>query len=1412
MVTSRDVFVSYSHNDHATVAQLVGALRARGLSVRWDDDVPAGSRFDQELTKMLGDAAVVVVVWSAESAKSSFVLREAAIAQDESKLLPVSIDGTVPPAFRAMQTVMLTEWRGEPDDPLIERLASDLSAWQVDPDAVEAATSAASKKGETEVPSRRPLRPAADELLRLALSVSLLRGAKDVSALDVLLAILVQPEHTQLDLRQLAAGATALVREMVPAPSDERVSRAMRSVGVDRRKVVLQDTDADTYSRLLDVIRSADSIAGRVGAREIYAHHVLAAALDDERIEPVVLSSLGVDEKDLRTALRNAIGLRWRSESAVEWDSILGPVAENPWVPPYLDRVFAIDTLGSQGIRGIAVLVEDETVVTSLAAVDGLPFVDIESLGTKVSSQAGVVRDDGADPSRRVAVLAPQSPLEATSAQLSLGVGPAVRGDAVDVVMVASEGELRVVRGSVSSPDPSSLSVEVDTVAPDVVVAGAPILAGGRVIGLAASLTERMVTAVSSDVLRSVIEGLNARRGAGEESAAVDVAADSAALAASAASAASADTASRPDDSTTPPPETQSGPAARPAGRAQLLAGAAADTVPRPGDGRVRKADRLGVTEEVEMLVSVLLAKDTPLPLAVGLFGDWGSGKSFFMALMEERMGELSSMAGKKVPEAMPYCGNVRTVRFNAWHYVDADLWASLAATLFDALADGAEEDAAAKALDALDSARSVVDTAKEDRIELERQLDVLEKSTGKATAAWRPSVAVALHVVRGDKDLAANLKTIVATEQAVAEDQTVEGQAGAPTTQAGAPTTQAGAPSTAASTDDANRLAEALGAAETVGQQVQNVRRLFREEVLHRSRTATLVTFFVLLVAAGWLAWGNSWDTAQKALAVVVAGAAALAPALAATTRILSLAREAREARERPLELKREAVVKARATEEFAEREVERRERDVRDIHDQGLQLQNFVRERAASADYRSRLGVMSQLRHDFEQLVALISSTSSDGASQNGKSQGSAALSDEGPSPASADGPATQQVRSEPGTEGTGEVRAPIKKAERIVLFIDDLDRCPDDKVVAVLQAVHLLLAFELFVVVVGVDSRWLVRSLDAHFENLLEEPSQYLEKIFQIPYILRRMSTDSYRDLIVELTPPPKTPPSSGDERRGPGPAPASPGLPGSNGNSSVSQQAVVDSETGTPSTADGPGANGAPAGEPAPPARGAQPAPEDGAGQDDAREDDAGQDDANAHDTASGEHAAPDGHRETEEPEDHAEAPAPEAPPALPRSEALFISSEERRLLGELDGLSLTPRSTKRLVNIYRMLRVSVPDTELSDFDPEHGREFEVVVVLLGILVGRPSDVSDVFSALMSQPKEAVFKDFLEAAFPHVYKPLEDLVVAVEPHGMPVYQRWAPRVARFSFRMAGGIPAVSEGPQEPAGGESSQHPAT
>ena len=86
-------------------------------------------------------------------------------------------------------------------------------------------------------------------------------------------------------------------------------------------------------------------------------------------------------------------------------------------------------------------------------------------------------------------------------------------------------------------------------------------------------------------------------------------------------------------------------------------------------------------------------------------------------------------------------------------------------------------------------------------------------------------------------------------------------------------------------------------------------------------------------------------------------------------------------------------------------------------------------------------------------------------------------------------------------------------LPKIDRIVLYIDDLDRCPPKRVVEVLEAVHLILALELFVVIIAVDPRWLLQSLRLHYADLLQDEgeleetwesthSTVPEKMIQIP----------------------------------------------------------------------------------------------------------------------------------------------------------------------------------------------------------------------------------------------------------------------------------------------------------------------
>ena len=95
----------------------------------------------------------------------------------------------------------------------------------------------------------------------------------------------------------------------------------------------------------------------------------------------------------------------------------------------------------------------------------------------------------------------------------------------------------------------------------------------------------------------------------------------------------------------------------------------------------------------------MIAARSTSPPLSIGLFADWGSGKSFLIRKVQARVRLLSERA-RAAPESAAHCGYIRNVEFNAWHFADANLWASLATHILDALAkpEHAEDDVATAA------------------------------------------------------------------------------------------------------------------------------------------------------------------------------------------------------------------------------------------------------------------------------------------------------------------------------------------------------------------------------------------------------------------------------------------------------------------------------------------------------------------------------------------------------------------------------------------------------------------------------------------------------------------------------------------------------------------------------------------
>lgn len=115
------IFISYAHEDREAAARLAELIKARGDEVFWDDDIDAGSRWDEALENELRRADRVVVLWSRHSVRSEWVRLEAGEAGG--RLLPARLEDVRQPlAFRLRQFVDLLDWEGEADHPGIRRL------------------------------------------------------------------------------------------------------------------------------------------------------------------------------------------------------------------------------------------------------------------------------------------------------------------------------------------------------------------------------------------------------------------------------------------------------------------------------------------------------------------------------------------------------------------------------------------------------------------------------------------------------------------------------------------------------------------------------------------------------------------------------------------------------------------------------------------------------------------------------------------------------------------------------------------------------------------------------------------------------------------------------------------------------------------------------------------------------------------------------------------------------------------------------------------------------------------------------------------------------------------------------------------------------------------------------------------
>jgi len=95
--------------------------------------------------------------------------------------------------------------------------------------------------------------------------------------------------------------------------------------------------------------------------------------------------------------------------------------------------------------------------------------------------------------------------------------------------------------------------------------------------------------------------------------------------------------------------------------------------------------------------------------------------------------------------------------------------------------------------------------------------------------------------------------------------------------------------------------------------------------------------------------------------------------------------------------------------------------------------------------------------------------------------------------------------------------EIRKLYGKDYRVVIFIDDLDRCSADKALEVLESIKLFLGMEGFIFVVGLSHKTVTKLITKAYSATGVKGEDYLKKIIQIPIKIPSWTEENIIDLI-------------------------------------------------------------------------------------------------------------------------------------------------------------------------------------------------------------------------------------------------------------------------------------------------------
>ncbi len=528
--------------------------------------------------------------------------------------------------------------------------------------------------------------------------------------------------------------------------------------------------------------------------------------------------------------------------------------------------------------------------------------------------------------------------------------------------------------------------------------------------------------------------------------------------------------------------------------------------------------DYLDISKDVLAFSRVMAAKSFEPPLAIALFGKWGSGKSFFMRKLKaqiERFSENDSIGN--------YCKGVAHIHFNAWSYLDANLWASLVTRIFEGLNEyitnntksGVVIKEVEKQLNQqLTISKEEITLLENQKVSIEQQLTNLETQKKEITKTLEGNIdkikknTIWNIVDTIDKNFNATPKILEALKE---NESFVKTEA-----------------------ELKNIVPKKYWDNPNLAYEESKSKYIFLKEFFSRDKIKCNLIGLVLILIIIFISpivikeitsslVNFNFTLPQVGISFLITIGAIWKRAETTYKKLQPIIASFWSVKENYNKKKDEVISKFEQEEKALKFEIEKSISEIKLITNQIAKteeikntleykinnalateaLYTFIERRCSSDDYKKQLGIVSIIRRDFEILNDLLV------------------------------GHNLETEKQEEAQKFKDNFKKPL---ERIILYIDDLDRCPEENVVQVLEAVNLLMAYPLFIVVVGVDPRWVKNALLKKYylqfggkvnefaNNVLEsemiEPADYLEKIFQVPFHLKDAEDLSVKEMIKNL----------------------------------------------------------------------------------------------------------------------------------------------------------------------------------------------------------------------------------------------------------------------------------------------------